>query len=701
MKSQRWNGIDIPDFASLSANDWRVSVEAAFARADAALKVIVEDQSPPTFENTYIALERRKAALSDVTTQVQSLIMLSDDPELHKLGEEMSGRLEASSVSMFQNSTLGSRCIVAVAGKVWPEEEQRLIDLYTRRFRLAGAFLQKDQQIRLSEVCKALAEKMVQFGVIDQSNSSRSIHFKEGDLDGVSEETLAACASFAKDAGKDGFLVPLQPAYLGQILDSCKVREVRKALKLAYINRGTGQSVALHAAETPTEQARTGQGFADQDARPLITEILALRQEHADLLGCPNFASMVMEDRMSKTPDAAKDLIRQTWDGLFPAVTRDLQKLSDFAERRGHKGPLEAWDVDYYLEQFKMEAFGVDSSVLREYLPLDHVRACAFARAEELFGLKINSISGVPLPHPDAFAFEVSEAKTGAVRGVLWTDYFARPGKSPGAWMYGLNSGGTLDGQKPTMVINCLNATPPQPGSPALLSMDEAQTLFHELGHGLHALCDEASYPSLVAPEVVLDLVELPSQLFENWIKEEPYLSETLSHWETKAPPPPELVEKIINSIKFGQSLAQAAYLQSAWTDLLVHSSAAVAANPGAAFELEKSVSLELGAPSAIPPRHSLSHFSHLFGMEYAAGYYGYLWAETLEADVFDRCQKMTIVGENPGLSLRKTFFSKGNARAPGGLFEDFMGRPPHPDAFLRRLGIAEPSPAPSPRPRP
>lgn len=679
VRTQNWNGMELPDFPAMSPLHWRQKVDAAIEEADRALGVIVASEDPPTFLNVFVPLERRSSHLFDETVHVRSLLLLSDDPELQQLGEEMAGRLEGMSVAMFQNKALGARVKAASAGE-WPEEERRLIEWYERRFRMAGAFLEPAAQDRLAQVCCALSEKMMQFGVMNQANGSRHILFPEGALQGVDPELTAQCAAFAAEQGEGGYAVPLQPAYLDQILSSCTVRSTRQSLSGEYAARGVG--------------------VWDQDTRPLIVEILALRQERARLLGYSSYAAMVMEDRMSKDPATAMTLVRETWDGLRPQVEKDLADLTEFAQQKGLSGQLEAWDVPFYLEALRQERYAIDAATVREYLPLERIRACAFAKAEELFGLKMVPAPDAPLPHPAATAYEVVDIKSTTVRGLLWLDDFARPGKSPGAWMQNLCAGGVIDGQKPMLVINCLNASPPSGDRPALLSLDEAVTLFHELGHGLHALCDTARYPSLSGPDVALDFVELQSQLLENWIKEPTHLSAAMRHWKTGEAPPPGMVEKLLASEKFGQSFGQASYLQSAWVDLVVHEDMQVASHPELAFRHEQDVSLLMQAPPALPPRHRLTHFSHLFGDEYAAGYYGYLWAEALEADVFARCKDVEAAGKNPGPLLRDTIYGRGNARAPELLFEDFMGRAPRPDAFLERLGVAKP-PASGKAPRP
>lgn len=672
MRTQAVGPFLLPDYPNLSIQDWRVHLQRAHDQAQAAILALPGADAPADFQHTFLAMEEILGRLQGETGLFFAAQAPHATPEMTALAEEWVGPLSLLNVSLYQNQALFERC--QAASRAWvdaPVAERRLMDKHLRAFREAGLGLPADRRDRLAQITSRLAELGQAFQRQCQEAGSVVVVLPEAAGAGLSEEDVQAARSRARDKGEEGLGFVLQPMQVESWLGSMEHRPSRQALWQACTERGSGRR--------------------DRDAAPMVREILALRAERAGLLGYPGSSHHLVVETMAGTPDKAMGLVQDTWERLAPALRATLAVLEQMARSDGLER-LEPWDVDYYARRHRQEQFDFDARALRPYLPLPAVRQGAFRVAERLFGLVFEPVPA-RLYHPDAKAYLVRSGRDGPVAGLLVVDDLIRETKAPGAWMDNLRPSSRL-GDEPVLpwVVNVCNFLPPQGPAPALLDMDDAITLFHELGHALHSLLSQARYPSQAGTSVAQDFVELPSQILENWIHEPEGLREVARHWQTGEPLPEDMLARLLASRTFGQGLDMARYLASAYLDLAVHSDPQAGARDPAAFQAESLAAL--GVPAAIAPRHGLLHFSHLFsGDAYAAGYYSYLWAEVLEADAFGRFREEGLFSPDLGRALGQAIFAPGGSEDPAVLFRRFRGRDPSPEALLAKRGLL---PAPS-----
>jgi peptidyl-dipeptidase Dcp len=421
----------------------------------------------------------------------------------------------------------------------------------------------------------------------------------------------------------------------------------------------------------------------ERDNAPLIREILALRAERAKLLGHSDFAAWRLADNMAREPAAAERLLRQVWEPAKRQAEAERAEIEALAQAEGHNGPIEAWDWRHWAERLRHAKHAFDESALKPYFRLDAMLDAVFDTARRLFGVRFAERADIPVYHPDVRAFEMLD-EAGAHRGVFLLDSFARPGKRSGAWMSSFRVAESLDGEVSPIVVNNNNVAK---ASPALLSFDEAETLFHEFGHALHGLLSTARHPSQSGTAVLSDFVEFPSQVLEHWLSVPETLRAHARHHGTGEPLPEELLQRLLATRNFGQGFATVEFIASALIDLALHTHPEPAEIDPEAFErdfLER-----IGMPRAIGLRHRPAHFQHLFaGGGYAAGYYAYLWAEVLDADAFDAFKE---AGDpfHPGLAAGlKAIYEAGDTRDPMELYIAFRGREPQVEALLRHRGL-------------
>jgi peptidyl-dipeptidase Dcp len=432
-----------------------------------------------------------------------------------------------------------------------------------------------------------------------------------------------------------------------------------------------------------------GAGGGAHDNAAIMGETVALRAERARLLGFPNFAAFRLADSMAKTPQAALDLMRRVWAPARAQALREAQALQATIAAEGGNFQLEAWDWRYYSEKRRKALYDVDQSEIRPYLPLEGMIAAAFDVAHRLFGVSFVARDGIPLANSDARAW-TALGPDGAPIALFVGDYFARDSKHSGAWMSALRDQQKLDGRVLPIVVNVMSFARGGAGEPCLLSLDEAHTLFHEFGHALHGMLSDVAYPLLSGTSVARDFVELPSQLFEHWLERPETLRRFARHYRTGEPMPEALIERLAAARRFNQGFATTEFVAAALFDMELH----LVADPGAldVAEFERRTLAAIGMPSAIATRHSAPHFQHVFsGDGYAAGYYSYLWSETLDADAFEAFEE-TGDDFDPELAerLKRFVYAAGNTREPDEAYRRFRGADPSPDALLRKRGLGE-----------
>ncbi len=452
-------------------------------------------------------------------------------------------------------------------------------------------------------------------------------------------------------------------------LKSSTRRDLREKVYKAFIARGDN-----------------GNG---NDNNAIITEILQLREETAKLLGYPTFAAYRLDDSMAKTPEAVRDLLQRVWRPARARALADRDALQALIAEEGGNFELAPWDWRYYAEKLRQRRADFDDAAIKPYLTLDNMIAAAFDTAQRLFGLSFTLRSDVPVWHPDVRVWEVKD-RTGAHKALFYGDYFARPSKRSGAWMTSLRDQQKLDGSIAPLIINVCNFAKGTGGAPALLSPDDARTLFHEFGHALHGLLSDVTYPSLSGTSVFTDFVELPSQLYEHWQEQPQVLQRFARHHQSGEPLPDDLLRRFLAARQFNQGFATVEFVASALIDLEFHTQPAAAIGEIASFEQRELA--KIGMPQEIALRHRPTQFGHIFsGDHYASGYYSYMWSEVMDADAFGAFEEAgNIFDPKVAQRLHDYIYASGGARDPAEAYVAFRGRDPAPDALLRRRGLLD-----------
>jgi peptidyl-dipeptidase Dcp len=492
---------------------------------------------------------------------------------------------------------------------------------------------------------------------------------EEGDLSGLPDFARAAARAAAEERGHSGkYAITLARSSCEGLLQFSARRDLREKVFQAWVRRGENGGAT--------------------DNRALIAEMVALRAERAKLLGFDSFADYRLDDMMAKTPAAARKLLDDVWTRARAKAGAERDALQKMVADEGGNFPLAPHDWRYYAEKRRKAEFNLDEAEIKPYFQLDKMIEAAFDTARRLFGLTFTAVD-VPLYHPDARAFEVKDAD-GRHVGLFIGDYYARASKHSGAWMTSLRDQEKLSGDVRPIILNVCNFSKPAAGEPALLSFDDARTLFHEFGHGLHGLLSNVTYPLLAGTSVPSDFVELPSQLYEHWLEVPEILHTYARHAGTGEPMPQALLDRLLATRTYGQGFATVEYTACALLDLELHARRELGALDVGAFERERLAAL--GMPAEIVMRHRLPHFQHLFsGGGYAAGYYSYLWSEVLDADAFEAFAE-TGDPFNPAVArrLRDFIYGAGNLRDPGEAYKAFRGRLPAVDALLKKRGLAD-----------
>ncbi len=551
-------------------------------------------------------------------------------------------------------------------------EQRQLLEKYNRRFVRAGAALDEAGKARMTEIGARLSELHTAFAqnVLAAEKAYQLVLTGEEDLKGLPEFVRQAAAKAAEDRGLPGkHVITLSRSSIEPFLEFSERRDLRRKAYEAYVARGAEAGAA--------------------DNRPLIQEILALRAELANLLGFTTYADYQIDNAMAKTPASARGLLEKVWRQAKLKADKEREALEALAQAEGSNEPLAAWDWRLYTEKRRKAEFSIDGAALKPYFELNAMISAAFDTAHRLFGLSFRERGDVPVYHPDVRAWEV-ENREGKPIALFLGDYFHRPSKRSGAWMSAFRKQERLDGEILPIIVNVLNFTKGGDVAPTLLSLDDAQTLFHEFGHALHGLLSDVTYGGLSGTSVDRDFVELPSQLFENWLLQPGVLHRFARHAQTGQPIPHSLVEKLIAARKFNQGFATAEYAASALFDLDIHEVGAPGELDPGAFEEE--LRARIGVPDAIALRHRPAHFQHIFaGSGYAAGYYTYLWAEVMEADAFTAFEEAGDIFD-PGVAdrLLKYVYAAGGSMKPEEAYRAFRGRDPSVEPLMEKRGLID-----------
>ncbi|SEP76193.1 peptidyl-dipeptidase Dcp [Loktanella sp. DSM 29012] len=659
----------LPPFDAIEDDHFAPAVEKALADARAAINAIATSDEEPSFANTIEAMALAEGDLDRVLGAFYGVAGADSTPAREALQRDFAPLLSAFGSEVSSNKDLFARI-----ESLWQardtldltDEQAMVLKLTHRSFVRQGAELEGYASDRLRDVTARLSVLGTQF-------SQNLLADERSWFMPLSEDDLAALPDFVADAARaageagdhGGPVVTLSRSLIVPFLQFSPNRALRERAYNAWTSRGMNGG--------------------DTDNRDLAAETLALRAERANLLGYDSFADFKLETEMAKTPQAVRDLLMQVWEPARTSAEADQTKLQAMMHNDGATGPLEPWDWRYYSEKRRQAEHDLDESVIKPYLQLDRMIDAAFDCANRLFGLEFSPIDA-PTYHADVRLWEVT--RDGQHVAVFMGDYFARASKRSGAWCMAMRSQQRLAGDIRPIVVNVCNFAKPAAGKPALLSYDDARTLFHEFGHALHQMLSDVTYASVSGTSVARDFVELPSQLFEHWLEVPEVLTKYATHADTGDAMPAEMLDRLLAASTYDMGFQTVEYVASALVDLEFHATDDAPRDP---MQRQAEILEEIGMPHAIGMRHATPHFAHVFsGDGYSSGYYSYMWSEVMDADAFDA---FTEAGDafDPALAkrLEDTVLSSGGSVEPDVLYTAFRGRMPGVDALLRGRGLA------------
>lgn len=648
---------------------------ATIAACDLARKRLVaikNNPAPADFRNTIVALEQANVEVADVATVYGNLRSAHGDDEMQALAREIMPRLIAFESDMYLDDELFARVRSVYDGRQalsLTREQLTLLEKTYRAFRRNGALLSSADKQKLRAIDDELSTLGPKFSenVLKATNSYALWITDEADLAGLPDSVREAAKVAGRAKGRaDAWLFSLQmPSYL-PFLRYAENRDKRRELWLAYSSRSVDGEFGNAA---------------------VVKRIATLKYQRSRLLGYDSHAHFAMEERMAEHPDKVRRFLDRLLAASRPAAEREMAELKAYMAQHGYDHELMPWDYHYWSRRLKEDRYDLNSEELRPYFELGRVLQGAFEHARRLFGLSFRKLSHLPVYAPDVEVYEVNDEASGSHIGLFYVDFHPRPTKSGGAWCTRYRGQWMQDGQsqRPHVSIVC-NFTPPTPTKPSLLTFQEVTTLFHEFGHALHVLLSQCEFRSLACTNVYRDFVELPSQIMENWVKEKTSLAIFAQHYETGEAIPSDMVDRVIASENFHAAYAMMRQLRFGLLDLAWY-----AQDPSAVEDVSRHEFDAVRATDLLPnlPGTNIScAFEHIFGGGYAAGYYGYKWAEVLDADAFELFRERGIFDRATADQFRRTILERGGSDHPMQLYREFRGREPDPDALLRRAGL-------------
>lgn len=658
----------VPPFDQIQNEHYLPAIDSGIALARLQIAEITANAESPTFANTVVQYDRVGELMSKVAYVFYSQTSANTNDALEALQMEIAPKMSAFSDEVLLNAELFNR-IKAVwenrSAEGLNDEELFMLENLYKSFVRNGALLGPEDQESLKKFNQKLSLLTVKFSqnVLEETNSFRLVIDDEADLKGLPESVVAAAADEAKSAGMEGkWVFTTRKPSMIPFLQYADNRDLRKKLYDAYLNRGNNGN--------------------EYDNNKILADIVRIRAERAKLLGYRTHADIVLETRMAKTPENVLNLLNNLLERSLRVAKRERDEMQTIADAAGGNFKLEPHDWWYYAEKLRKVRYDLDENELRPYFRLDNVRDGAFAVANKLYGITFTRIENIPLPHPDAQAFEVKEAD-GSHVGVLYMDFYPRESKRQGAWCGGYRDHKIVDGNEVTPVVTIVgNFTPPSGGRPALLSMGDVLTLFHEFGHGLQALFSENTYSSTT---VAWDIVELPSQIMEHWATKPEVLAMYAKHYETGEVIPEALVEKMRNASYFNTGFDNVEVMAASLLDMAYYSlEAPVQVDPQ---QFEKEAMKKIGLIPEIEPRYRSTYFLHMID-GYDAGYYVYTWAAVLDHDAFEAFNENGLFDQATAASFRKNVLEKMGIMDAEEMYLNFRGREPEIEPLLRNRGL-------------
>ena len=657
----------VPPFDKIRLEHYEPAFLKGIEEQNANIDAIVDNSEAPTFENVIVALDNSSPTLDRVSAIFYNMTEAETTDDLKELSIKLAPTLSEHSDNISLNQDLFKKVDAVYQQKDalgLTTEQQRLLEETYKGFVRSGANLSPDKQARLREVNKELSTLGIKFSdnVLNENNAFKLYIDKEEDLAGLPDWFRQSAAEKAKEDGQEGkWLFTLGNASRLPFLQYSENRPLREQMYKAYINRGNNND--------------------KNDNKKIITDIIKLRLEKAQLLGFDCYSNFVLDNTMAKNSTTVMDFLNNLWSYSLPKAKAEAVELQNIMDKEGKGEKLEAWDWWFYTEKLRKEKYNLEEDEIKPYFKLENVREGAFAVANKLYGITLTKLEGIPVYHPDVEVFEVKDAD-GSHLGVFYVDYFPRPGKSGGAWMSNYRE---QQGAIRPLVCNVCSFTQPVGDMPSLLTIDEVETLFHEFGHALHGLLTKCNYKGISGTNVVRDFVELPSQINEHWAIEPEVLKMYAKHYQTGETISDSLIEKILNQKTFNQGFMTTELLAAAILDMNLHNLTDTQNLDVLAYE--KEAMDKLGLIPEIAPRYRTTYFNHIIG-GYAAGYYSYLWANVLDNDAFEAFKEHGIFDKKTADLFRNNVLEKGNSEDPMTLYKNFRGTEPQLEPMLKNRGM-------------
>ena len=662
----------VPPFDKIEVAHYKPAFLKGMEEHKKEIDAIVNNTEEPTFANTIVALDQAGELLNKVLYAFSGQSSVNTTDEIQELEQELYPLFSAHSDDISLNPALFAR-VKAVydnqASLGLDKEQKKLLEETYKGFVRGGANLDADNQAKLRELNEKISVLELTFGqnMLKETNAFKLVIDKKEDLAGLPESLVAAAAETAAADSMEGkWVFTLHNPSVMPFLQYADNRALREKIFKAYINRGNNGN--------------------ENDNKEVVKQLVAARLDKAKLLGYEDFAAYVLEENMAKNEKNVYNLLDQVWTPALKKAKEELADINTEIRKEGGNFDAEGWDWRYYADKARQAKFNMDENEVRPYLELNHVRDGAFYVANKLYGITFTEIKDIPKPDPDAYAFECKD-KDGSPLGVLYMDFYTRPGKSGGAWCGGYRSQTYKDGKRVDPIVTTVfNFSKPAAGQPALLSADEAETVFHEFGHALHSLFGDVHYYGVA--DVPRDFVELPSQVNEHWVFEPEVLKVYAKHYETGEVIPQELVDKIVKSGKYGQGFATVEYLAASLLDMDYH--ILKEQQPDMDVEAFEANALNSrGLIRQIPPRYRTTYFSHTMTGGYTAGYYSYIWAEVLDADAFEAYKETgDIFNPEVATKFRTYVLTPGGIDDAMVMYKNFRGKEPSIEPLLKNRGL-------------
>lgn len=667
--------LEAPDFDAISEEHFKPAFERGIEEQLNEIERIASNQDEPTFENTILEMEKSGVLLSRVSRVFYNLTSANTNEEIQQIQSEMAPKLAAHSDDILLNNDLFERVETVYNNRGssdMDESSVKLLEDTYRDFVRAGALLNADEQQRMRQINERMSELTTKFqeNLLAMNRERGIVVDSEDELAGLSRDRIAAAKETANSRGlEDKYILSITNTTRVPVLSSLENRELRKRVWEASANRGLGENGGI-------------------DNRPIALELASLRAERAELLGYSNYAEFAIEPQTAQTPEAVLEMLADLIPPVVSNTNAEAQLITEMMREDGLDGEPEPWDWEYYAEKVRQDQYDLNESEVRPYFELNRVlEDGVFYTMNRLFGISFEERSDLPVYHPEVRVFDVYD-EDGSQIGLFYADYFARDSKRGGAWMNSFVVQSDLFDQKP-VVTNVMNIPSPAEGEPALISFDNVTTMFHEMGHAVHGLLSDVTYPSQAGTSVPRDFVEFPSTAKEDWAILPEVLENYAVHYETGEKIPSELLDKVIAAKNFNQGFDTQEYLAATMLDLEWHLLSPDEI-PADVEEFEKQALAKHGLDNkAVPPRYRSQYFSHIFSGGYSANYYAYIWSEILAADSFAFMQQEGGLSRENGKLYRDFILSRGGSIDAMELYRNYRGGDPEVRHLLIRRGLS------------